>query len=137
MPAAQAGKKILRARNRGPFSMVRRQYFGAVGGVLGVLPGSGAGVVGGVVAPVPLVPVVPLVPEDVVGTVVVASLGTIVVVSVFLQAPSMVAKMAAVRMSFDGPGMAFMAWLLVHVYLAVQCTKSTAKIRLGTFWPVR
>lgn len=90
--------------------MVRRQYLGAAGGVAGVVPGSGAGVVvGGVVVPLSLVPVVPLVPEVVVGTVVVASLGTIVVVSVFLQAPSMAAKIAAVRMSFDGPGMAFMA----------------------------
>ena len=97
------------------------QFFG--GGVvvsLGVVGavGAGTGVTGGVVVPdgivvvpvppVPLVPVVPLVPDVVVGVVVVASPGGVTtVVSVFLQAPSMAAMTAAVRMIFDALEIAF------------------------------
>jgi hypothetical protein len=82
---------------------------GVVGGVV-VDGGVADGVVvslGGVVVPVPLVPVVPLVPDVVLGVVLVPSLGVTVVVSVFLQAPSMAAMTAAVRMIFDAFEKAF------------------------------
>jgi hypothetical protein len=76
------------------------------GGADGVVVSLG-GVAGGVVVPVPLVPVVPLVPDVVLGVVLVPSLGVTVVVSVFLQAPSMAAMTAAVRMIFDAFEKAF------------------------------
>jgi hypothetical protein len=82
------------------------------GGVVVSLGGVAGGVVVVVVVvvPVPLVPVVPvvpLVPEVVLGVVLVPSLGVTVVVSVFLQAPSMAAMTAAVRMIFDAFEKAF------------------------------
>lgn len=80
----------------------------SLGGVAGVVDG-GVVSLGVVVVPVPLVPVVPLLPEVVVGAVVPASLGGAVVVvgSFFLQAPSMAAMTAAVRMTFDAFEKAF------------------------------
>lgn len=81
----------------------------------GVVPGAGAGMVEGIevsaggvtVVPVPVVPLVPLVPE-VAGAVAVVSLGGVMtVVSLFLQAPSMAAMTAAVRMIFDVLEIAF------------------------------
>jgi hypothetical protein len=54
------------------------------------------------------VPVVPLVPEVLVGAVAVSPVPVVVpVVSVFLQAPSMAAMTAAVRMIFDAFEIAF------------------------------
>ncbi len=81
---------------------------GAVDGGTAVSLGGVAGVVV-VVVVVPVVPAVPLVPEVVAGVVVVvvASLGGTTVVSVFLQAPSMAAMTAAVRMIFDAFEKAF------------------------------
>jgi hypothetical protein len=87
------------------------------GGVVSTGGGVVAGAVLGVVvvslgAVVPLVPLVPLVVLGVVGVVVVVvvvveSAGGVTVVSVFLQAPSMAASTAAVRMTFDAFGKAF------------------------------
>ena len=59
--------------------------------------------------PVPLVPLVPLVPDELLGMVLVSLLvpDGVVVVSVFLQAPSMAAMTAAVRMIFDALEIAF------------------------------
>jgi hypothetical protein len=82
------------------------------GGVAGAVDGGttvSLGGVAGVVVVVVVVPAVPLVPEVVAGVVVVvvASLGGTTVVSVFLQAPSMAAMTAALRMIFDAFEKAF------------------------------
>jgi hypothetical protein len=105
------------------------QFFGGVvvsvllGVTGGVVPGAGAGVVEGIEVsagggvPVPVVPVVPLVPEVAGAVVVVSPGGAMAAVSLFLQAPSMAAMTAAVRMIFDVAEIAFIVLLLVHVYL--------------------
>lgn len=81
------------------------------GAVLGDVALSAGGVVVPVPpVPVPLVPDVPLVPEVLLGVVVAASLGAVVVVSLFLQAPNMAAITAAVRMIFVAFGNAFIVY---------------------------
>lgn len=103
------------------------------GGVVGVVLGVVEGVVVSLGGVVPVVPVVPLVPEVVEGEVVVVSPGAVPAVSFLLQAPSMAAMTAAVRMIFDVVEKAFIVFN--SSFTSILCCCSIPRCRQATAAP--